>query len=57
MDDKKKGGAFFPVLFGLISLLFIVILIVAYRLTVRTPLAHARVSVEAVETVTDGRLA
>jgi hypothetical protein len=33
MSEKKKGAAFFPVLFGLISLMFIVILIVAYRLT------------------------
>ena len=33
MTDKKKGAAFFPVLFGLISLMFIVILIVVYRLT------------------------
>jgi hypothetical protein len=33
MTDKKKGAAFFPVLFGLISLLFITILLFAYRLS------------------------
>ncbi len=31
MTHEKKGAAFFPVLFGLISLLFIGILIYAYR--------------------------
>ncbi len=30
MHAQKKGGAFFPTLFGLISLLFIAILIVAF---------------------------
>jgi hypothetical protein len=33
MSDKRKGAAFFPVLFGLISLLFIVILLFAWRLS------------------------
>jgi hypothetical protein len=33
MSEKKKGAAFFPVLFGVISLVFIVILLVAYRLS------------------------
>ena len=31
MSEQKKGAAFFPVLFGLISLLFIVILAFAYK--------------------------
>ncbi len=31
MEDKKSGAAFFPVLFALISLLFIGILLYAYH--------------------------
>lgn len=31
MPDRKRGAAFFPVLFGFISLLFIGILAVAYH--------------------------
>jgi len=33
MGETKKGAAFFPVLFGLISLVFIVILLVVYRIS------------------------
>lgn len=33
MVEQKKGAAFFPVMFGLISLLFIVILLVVYRIS------------------------
>lgn len=33
MNDKKKGAATFPLLFGAISLVFIVILLFVYRLS------------------------
>lgn len=35
MTESRKRAAFFPVMFGLIGVLFIGILVVCYRLTVK----------------------